>query len=550
MQLIANQIDIVSRRISPARISVSDGRIKSIETLGKTVDEKLPYVLPGFIDAHIHIESSMLVPSEFARLATRHGTVAVVTDPHEIANVMGVQGIDFMIDNANQVPLKCYFGAPSCVPATCFETAGAEIDVESISQLLARDDIHYLAEMMNFPGVLSGDPQVMAKIAAAKAAGKPVDGHAPGLTGEAADAYIAAGISTDHECTTLNEATYKLDQGMKILIREGSAAKNFDALHPLIRQSPSQVMFCSDDKHPNDLAVGHINQIVARSIALGYDLFDVLQIACLNPIQHYQLDVGQLREGDVADFVVVDDLHNWSVRSTVINGTAVAQDGQALIASVPVEPINRFNCKRQTAISFRSIAAVGEMDSAQEHRSTMVDVIRAIDGSLVTERVSVPLRIVGDEIVADHERDVLKLTVVNRYQASRPAVAWIHGFGMKQGAIASCVAHDSHNIVAVGVDDESLTAAVNKIIDQQGGISAVAVDQFAALPLSVAGIISSQDAFTVAEEYDSIDRFAKEVCGSVLTSPFMTLSFMSLLVIPSLKLSDRGLFDGDYFNFV
>ncbi|MGB7344554.1 MAG: adenine deaminase [Pirellulaceae bacterium] len=539
MQLIANHIDIVNRTISPAKIKVADGAIRSIESLGATIDQSLPYVLPGFIDAHIHIESSMLVPIEFARLACRHGTVAVVTDPHEIANVMGVAGIDFMIENAKRSPLKCCFGAPSCVPATQFETAGASIDAAQISKLLDRDDIRFLAEMMNFPGVLSGDAEVLAKIAAAIAVGKPVDGHAPGLMDADAAAYVAAGITTDHECTTLSETENKLRLGMKILIREGSAAKNLDALHSLIGKQPSDIMFCSDDMHPNDLAVGHIDRIVSRAIHLGYDLYDVLQIACINPIDHYQMNVGRLRVGDPADMIVVNDLRTWQVNSTIIDGVIVAENGESLIQTVPVEPINHFFCKPLLEYDFYFPAKFGKT----------VDVIRAVDGSLVTSRETATLNDEHGELKADVASDVLKLSVVNRYKSAEPAVAWICGFGLKHGAIASCVAHDSHNIVAVGVSDEDLARAVNLVIEQRGGIAAVGNGDSLALPLPVGGIMSSEDGFQVAQQYERIEAFAKQTLGSELTSPFMTLSFMSLLVIPSLKLSDKGLFDGETFQF-
>lgn len=544
LELIANRIDILNRRIAAARITIRTGRIAAIDELGDSIDDSLPFVLPGFIDAHIHIESSMLVPSEFARLATLHGTVAVVSDPHEIANVMGVPGIDFMIENADRVPLKCYFGAPSCVPATQFESSGARIDATAVRQLLKRQDIHYLAEMMNFPGVLSGDEEVLSKIAAAKELGKPIDGHAPGLTGEQARGYCAAGISTDHECTCIEEAAHKLSLGMKILIREGSAAKNFDALHPLIRQAPGQLMFCSDDKHPNDLAIGHINQVVAEAIKRGHDLYDVLQIACLNPIAHYDLDVGQLRVADPADMIVVNDLKSWTVQSTMIQGQWVAKDSEPLIPSVPVAPVNQFACRKHASADF----CYDESDKRQ------VDVIIANDGSLVTDRAEVTLESIDGALQPNVTKDILKIAVVNRYQHNepsvQPALAWIQGFGFRTGAIASCVAHDSHNIVAVGVSDQAISAAVNLVIDQKGGIAAVSGHESKSLPLGVGGIMSDEDAFQVAQQYEDIEAFAKSVLGSQLTSPFMTLSFMALLVIPKLKLSDRGLFDAESFQFV
>lgn len=532
MQLTANLIEILNRRIFVAEITIKDGLIESVASISDEADPSLPYVLPGFVDAHIHIESSMLVPSEFARLATPHGTVAVVTDPHEIANVMGVEGIDFMLDNAQQVPLKCCFGAPSCVPATVFETAGATIDAASIGELLQRDAIGYLAEVMNYPGVLSGDAEVLAKIAHAKRLGKPVDGHAPGVTGEDAVNYIGAGITTDHECTTYEEAAHKRDHGMKILIREGSAAKNFDALHPLISESPAEVMFCSDDKHPDELLVGHVNLLVKRAIDCGHDLFDVLRAACVNPVQHYGLNVGLLSTGDPADFILVDDLQQWQVRATYIDGKLVAENGETKIIAVPTKEINQFKCSLKSAADF----ATEVIDEQQP-------VIRAIDGSLVTIRETATYPF-------DKDDDILKLAVINRYSDGVPATAWIRGFGLRAGAIASCVGHDSHNILAVGVDDDSLAAAANLVIGQQGGIAAVSPEGSLQLPLPIAGIMSGDDGRTVAAQYEAIDGFVKELLHCPLSAPFMTLSFMALLVIPSLKLSDKGLFDVESFDFV
>ena len=532
MELTANLVDLYHRRVYPAKIGVQRGHICKIDRVADSVDESLQYVLPGFVDAHIHIESSMLVPTAFARLALPHGTVAVVTDPHEIANVMGVPGIDFMIENATHTPLKCFFGAPSCVPATEFETAGANIDADAIADLLKREDIHYLAEMMNYPGVLAGDPQVMAKIQHARRLGKQVDGHAPGLVGQDAVDYINAGISTDHECTELEEAIHKINHGMKILIREGSAAKNFDALHPLLLDYPSRVMLCSDDKHPDDLVLGHINLLVKRAISLGYDLFDVLRAACINPVEHYGLNVGTLREGDPGDMVIVNDLKSFDIVATYIEGEKVADANGAVNDSVAVHAINNFRCSRKSHLDF-------QVDQGSEK----AQVIRAIDGSLVTERE------ILDHSTDEHD-DTLKITVVDRYSNGPPAVGWIRGFGLTQGAIASCVAHDSHNIVAVGVDDESLTLAVNTVIDQMGGIAAVSSSEHHCLPLCVGGIMSAEDGYSVAKRYEQLDRFAKQVLGCVLTAPFMTLSFMALLVIPKLKISDKGLFDAEAFEFV
>jgi adenine deaminase len=529
-------IDIHNKEIFEGTVQVENGRISKIVREATTATN---YILPGFVDAHVHVESSMLVPSEFARLAVVHGTIATISDPHEIGNVLGVKGVEYMIENGKKTPFKFYFGAPSCVPATPFETAGAEITAADIEELFKRDEIVYLAEMMNWPGVLHRDPVVMEKIELAKKYGKAVDGHAPGLMGEQAKLYASAGITTDHECFTAEEALDKLAVGMKILIREGSAAKNFEALIPLLPEHYQNIMFCSDDKHPDNLVEGHINLLVKRALAKGNDLFNVLQAACVNPVEHYKMKVGLLRENDPADFIVVDNLDNFNVLATYINGEIVAQIGKSNIAFTESETINNFNTSPKTIDQFR-------IPAADAHK---IRVIEAFDGQLITKEGIVAPKVENGFIVSDVASDVLKITVVNRYQEAEPAVAFIKNIGLKQGAIASSVGHDSHNIIAVGVDDESIVRAVNLIINAKGGVSAVAGEKEQLLPLPVAGIMSAEDGYKVAEAYSTIDKMSKDM-GSNLASPFMTLSFMALLVIPSLKLSDKGLFNGDTFSFV
>jgi adenine deaminase len=529
MHIKANLIDIVNRSIYPAQIVIEDARIKSITP----IDEKLEsYILQGFIDAHVHIESSLLVPSEFARMAVLHGTVGTISDPHEIANVLGMAGVEYMIYNAKQVPFHFNFGAPSCVPATIFETAGASISVDEVEQLLASHDILYLSEMMNFPGVLHEDPEVMAKIAAAKKYNKPVDGHAPGLTGEQAKKYISAGISTDHECFTYEEALFKIQQGMKVLIREGSAAKNFEALITLMDEHYQMLMFCSDDKHADALELGHINQLVARALQKGKDLFKVLQIACLNPIEHYKMEVGKLQVGDWADFIITRDLQNFIIDQTYIKGELVANKGQSMINRIQVDCVNHFDCAPKTLADFAYPI------KEQEH------VIECLDGQLITNKLVFEKK----EILS--ENDILKMVVINRYKTAPVAISFVKNFGLKEGAIASSVAHDSHNIIAVGVDDESIRQAVNVLIANNGGLSAVNTQTQKVLPLPVAGLMSDKDAWQVSKDYTEVDNFAKQILGSSLQAPFMSLSFMALLVIPHLKLSDKGLFDGDSFQFI
>ncbi|GAB3779987.1 adenine deaminase [Spirosoma horti] len=545
--LSANILNLFDQTIFYGTISVENGRIAQIDRLGAERPGE-PYVLPGFVDAHVHVESSLLTPPQFARLAVVHGTVATVSDPHEIGNVLGVAGVNYMVEEGRRVPFKFMFGAPSCVPATPFETAGATISAQDVRALLAMKEIGYLAEVMNFPGVLHEDPDMMAKIALAKAFNKPVDGHAPGLTGDDAQRYIDADISTDHECFTYEEGLDKAQRGMNILIREGSAARNFEALIPLLAEFPTQIMFCSDDKHPDTLAEGHINQLVVRALGKGHSLWQVLRAACLNPVLHYRLPVGLLREGDPADYILVADLSEFRVQQTVINGEIVAQNGQSMIPDLRSEHVNQFSCSPKTPADF---AVEADLSKGE----TLIRVIEALDGQLITNELQEEARIENGQIVPDTARDLLKLVVVNRYQNAPPAVAFIKNVGLKQGAIASSVGHDSHNITAVGCDDESICRAVNLVIEAKGGLSAVGgsreheAGESMLLQLPVAGLMTDADGYEVADQYTALDQFAKHVLGSTLAAPFMTLSFMALLVIPSLKLSDKGLFDGQTFQF-
>ena len=552
----ANILNLFNRTIRYGTLHLNGDGLARIEDLGPERPTE-PYILPGFVDAHVHIESSLLTPAQFARLAVVHGTVGTVSDPHEIGNVLGITGVEYMIRDGRRVPFKFCFGAPSCVPATPFETAGAEITGTDVEKLLAMPEVGYLAEVMNFPGVLHRDPNMMHKIALAHAADKPIDGHAPGLRGAEAQQYIDAGISTDHECFTLAEARDKARRGMYILIREGSAARNFDALIPIIAEFPGQVMFCSDDKHPDTLVLGHINQLVARAVAAGHDRWDVLRAACLNPVLHYNLPVGLLREGDPADFIVVDNLTDFGVHQTVINGAVVAETGQTCIPDLRSEWINKFDCEPVSSTqliclsqpsSFLPIGAGTE--TARRNVAAKIRVIEALDGQLITNELQLaPTLNETGQPIADPGRDILKLVVVNRYHPAPPAVAFIKNFGLKHGAIASSVAHDSHNIIAVGVNDEDICKAVNFLIENNGGLSVVNEDEQHVLPLPIAGLMSDKSCEEVGNAYSEIDKKVKQL-GCKLRSPYMTLSFMALLVIPDLKLSDKGLFSGNDFKFV
>ena len=534
-KISGNIIDVLNKRIYPGTLTIENQKITDITEDNAGYDF---YILPGLIDSHIHIESSMLIPSGFAKLAVIHGTVATVSDPHEIANVLGMEGIKFMLENAGQVPFKIYFGAPSCVPATSFETAGAEISAEDIEKLFYEYDLKYLSEMMNFPGVIFGDKAVMEKLSVAKKFAKPVDGHAPGLKGEQLKTYVSAGISTDHECFLLEEALQKISLGMKVLIREGSAAKNYETLKSLIDTNTDMVMLCSDDKHPDDLVKGHINELIKRGLKDGFDLFKLLRCCCVNPVEHYNLDVGLLRKNDFADFIVIDNLDNFSVKQTYINGELVAENGKSFIRTPEVIVINNFKADYKKPEDFIVNVYNGE-----------VKVIEALDGELITKETHGKPNIIDNEYVSDVENDILKIAVVNRYENVMPAVSFIKNFGIKKGALASSVAHDSHNIIAIGTTDKELCEAVNALIECKGGITVVYDGKKKILPLPVAGIMSGKDGYEIAKLYSEISNKVKEL-GSKLHSPFMTLSFMALLVIPALKLSDKGLFDGDKFEFI
>ncbi|HRP01055.1 MAG TPA: adenine deaminase [Candidatus Kapabacteria bacterium] len=531
-----NICDPIARRIYGGKVYFADGKITKIIETSEQYDR---YILPGLIDAHIHIESSMLVPLEFAKGAVSHGTVATVSDPHEIANVLGIRGIEFMINNGAQSPFKFYFGAPSCVPATNYESSGAIISAGDIDKLLSNPKIKYLSEMMNYPGVLSEVPDVIDKLNIAKKHNKVIDGHAPGLSGELAKKYIEHGISTDHECFTLEEALEKIKYGMKILIREGTAAKNFEALHSLLSLYPDKCMFCSDDKHPDDLLLGHINKIMASAIEKGHNFFDVLCAATLNPIKHYNLEVGLLQEGDYADFVIAENLSQFEILQTYIDGILVFDNGKILIESTAIEEINNFDCNLKSVDDFKVVAK----------NEVNINVIDALDGQLVTSKSKATLTPIDNNLVSDIERDILKIAVINRYTNNKPSIAFIRNFGLKYGAIASSVAHDSHNIIAIGTSDEELCRAVNTIIQSKGGLCATNGDTISMVELPIAGLMSKENIQETAHKYIEINKYTKAM-GSKLYSPFMTASFMALLVIPSIKLSDKGLFNAEQFEFI
>lgn len=526
--------DVVGRRIYNADIKVVDSRIVEIQ---ESKNEYSEYILPGLVDAHVHIESSMLVPTSFARAAVKNGTVATVSDPHEIANVMGVAGVKYMIENGKKTPFKFYFGAPSCVPATPFETSGAVINSDDIKSLMANKDVYYLAEMMNFPGVIFGDKEVLKKIQYAHQMGKPIDGHAPGLSGDGLDKYAGQKITTDHECTTVEEAINKIQKGIKIQIREGSAAKDFENLFPLLNTNPCDVMFCTDDCHPDDLVKGHINKIMSRAVKKGADIFNVIAAGTKIPKEHYNLNIGLLQKGDSADFIIVDNLDDFNVQKTYIEGELVYENGKVLLGKTEEKAINNFNCK-----------PISTDDILVPVSGERIQVIVAKDGDLLTGKEIVSPKIEKGFVVSDIGHDILKIVVVNRYKQSKVQTGFIKNFNLKKGAIAGSIAHDSHNIIAIGADDTEIVNAVNKVIENTGGIVACNGDHVESLKLNVAGLMSTEEAEDVAKKYDKVNKMAKEL-GSTLTAPFMTMAFMALLVIPELKIGDKGLFDVSKFDF-
>ncbi|TRX71665.1 adenine deaminase [Carboxylicivirga sp. M1479] len=536
MRIESNYVDLVNKSIYPAEIYIEDGRVQKVL---KTTGNYSNYILPGLIDSHVHIESSMLIPSRFADLVVPRGTVGVVSDPHEIANVLGIDGVKYMNKDAKKVPLKCFFGVPSCVPATDFETSGSRIDSSEVEELL-KEGAMFLAEMMNFPGVIHGDKKVLKKLSLAKEYNVPVDGHAPGILGDDLRKYAQGGITTDHESFSIEEALEKVSFGIKTQIREGSAARNFEALHPLIRKSPLTTMLCTDDSHP-DLIIekGHIDRLVRLALNKGYSIFEIYQTAVVNPVEHYKLPVGLLKEGDAADFILVDNLEEFNIQSTYIDGVKVAENGISLFELTDVSAINSFNCK---AISSKDIKVIAPTDNA------ILRVIEAEEGELLTKEYKWHTTYKkGNVIDADVANDLLKIVVINRYKDAPPVVGFIKNFGLKGGALASSVAHDSHNIVAIGCDDDQLVKAINAVIDSKGGIVACDDNELLSLELPVAGLMSANKGEEVAVKYTRLNQFVQQM-GCKMKAPFMTLAFMPLLVIPSLKIGDKGLFDVNTFS--
>ena len=533
-QISGQIVDIVNSRIFKGTVFVENGKIINIIEDDNNNEQ---IIMPGLVDSHIHIESSLLVPTEFARLAVTHGTVATVSDPHEIANVLGIDGVKYMIETSKKSPMKFYFGAPSCVPATSFETSGAILDSKAVDELLSMNDIKYLGEMMNYPGVIFNDNEVVKKIESAKLHNKPIDGHAPLLSGDDLIKYCKSGIITDHECSNLQEAREKIALGMMIQIREGSAAKNFNALIPLIEEAPEKIMFCSDDMHPHELINGHINILVKKSISLGYNILDIIKAATLTPVKHYNLEVGLLQKNDPADFIIIDNFNDFNILKTYIDGKLVAENNKSLIPETAVNAINNFEAEKVNTDDFKIF-----------DKGKNIKIINAISGEILTEKIIGRPKSIDNYLVSDIDNDILKIAVINRYEKKKISLGFIKNFGLKKGAIASSVAHDSHNIVVIGCSDEEMAHAANMIINSKGGLVAWSHDKNICVPLPIAGLMTNKDGKKIAADYQALVTLSKEF-GSELNDPFMTMGFMSLLVIPKLKLSDKGLFDCEKFEF-
>ncbi len=540
-------VNVFSGEIVAGNIAVADGYIVGFGSYSakKTVDMKGRFVCPGFVDSHFHIESSMTCITEFARAVIPSGTTAVIADPHEIANVLGADGINYMLESSKNQPMNIYFTLSSCVPATDMETSGAKLGVDELLPFISNDRIVALAEMMNYPGVIYRDPEVLKKIELAKIHRKPVDGHAPGLTGKDLYAYIAAGISSDHECTTAGEAREKLDAGMHIMIREGTAAKNLSSLIPIINERSSRrIMWCADDRHPYDIMQhGHIDSMVRRAIKSGIDPVVAIQMATINPAEYFGInDIGAIGPGRRADLLVFSDIHNLRIEQVYTSGILVAENSQmspeiSRPVSIPSKP--SMNVKLD-AIDF-SITV----------KSNHIRVIDVVPDQVITAQSVLEVSTSGNKAVADISRDILKIAVIERHTGSgNMGKGFVRGFGLKKGALASSVAHDSHNIIVVGTNDEDMKEAVLGVVKMGGGLAAVCDNKIcASLALPVAGLMSLEPLTVVNEKLDNIFKSAREL-GSALHDPFMALSFLALPVIPELKLTDKGLVDVRQFRIV
>lgn len=531
-EISGNIVDLVSRKIFTGTLNIQNGVIVSIVEFSSP---QTNFIIPGFVDSHVHIESSLVIPSTFANIALKHGVIAAVCDPHEIANVCGVEGIKFMVENSKSTQFQFFYGAPSCVPATTLESSGAIISSDEIEQLFRENVCSHLSEMMNFPGVIYDDTEVLRKLNVAKKYGKKIDGHAPTLSGEALKKYISAGIDTDHECSTIEEAIEKIHLGMKILIREGSAAKNLEALKELFNLYPDRLMLCTDDCHVDNLLQGYINEIVKGLLKDGYNLFDVLSASSLIPITHYNLPIGLLQINDSADFNEVNNLIDLEILDVYVKGGRVESQGSI----APATPINNFRASK-----------IAINDLKVESSKGTYNIIEALDKELITLHNTFYFNGLSDINSSYLQFGLNKIAVMDRYSSdSIPFVGFIRGFDLRSGAFASSIAHDNHNIIAIGSNDRDLCDALNSIIGSNGGISFSQVGHTNLLALPIGGLMSLSPAEWVSEKYNSIQNDIK-AAGCSLTSPLMTLAFMALIVIPQLKISHKGLFDFTAFNYI
>lgn len=533
-------VDVVNRRIFDGEIDFKEGKIIAIREA--QVPSNARYILPGFYDSHIHIESTLLTPEHYARKAVEQGTIGVIADPHEIANVLGRKGVEYMMQSGNKVHFHFHWGAPSCVPATPFETSGAALNSQDLAEILELKNVYGLGEMMNIPGVLNRDPETMARIEAAISRGKPVDGHAPQLMGDALKLYCEAGIKTDHECTTLAQARARIKQGMYVQVREGSAACDLDTLAPIISEAPDHVMLCSDDKYPDEISNGYINEMCRRAVHRGIDVFDVLTAACVTPVRYYKLPHGLLQLGDPADFIMVDNLREFNLSETWIDGVQVVADGifteSLIIDKSPIDTNypNHFLAKKISIDDLHIPPEEGQLK-----------VISTTEGSLQTKQILAEAKVENGNVVSDTEHDILKAVCLSRHSEAKPAIGFIHGFGLKLGAIASTIGHDSHNIIAIGATDEAIVKVVNALIDMKGGLIVYDENELNELMLPIAGLMSYRNGDKVSKRHIQLKSVASRI-GCKYKAPFMTLAFMALPVIPELKLTDKGLFDTTNFE--
>ena len=535
MKIKSNIVNVITDEIYPAEVEIKEGHIKRVTQLNRKQDTTM---IPGLIDSHIHIESSMLVPTRFAQTALKHGTTSVITDPHEIANVMGIEGINYMINDSKNTPLNFYFTVPSCVPSTKYETNGATLDSKITDELLSQKDFIGLSEVMDYHAVLNDEEEITKKIESAKKYNKTIDGHAPLLRSTKLQKYISAGITTDHESVTKEEVIEKKRLGMKIMIREGSESKT---LKDFINLKPDFIV--TDDLKAEELVKGHLNTIIEKAVKLGYDIQEILKLVTINPAQHYQLNTGSITPGRKADLVILDNLEDFNIKEVISSGIRAYKNNKLLINPQPQPLTTKINVKNKTAEDFEILTHNKNTTKA------LVNIIKVTDNQIVTDNITREVKVKDGKIQTNTKDDTLKISVVERYGHTTTYTALITGFGLTDGAISSSVAHDSHNIITIGTNSQLMAKATNEVIDNNGGLAAVNNNQTISLKLEVAGLMTKDNAEKVAQKSSQINEYTKTL-GSKLTNPFSTLSFMALPVVPALKITDKGLFNVDENKFI